>query len=59
MSNNEGYKTPDQSKLHFLTFTVVDWVDVFTRKRYRGILLYWIILGIAKKKKEWSFTVIM
>jgi hypothetical protein len=28
----EGYIIRDQEKPHFITFTVVDWVDVFTRK---------------------------
>lgn len=39
MFNNEGYKIRDQSKPHFITFTIVDWVDVFTRKRYKDIIL--------------------
>lgn len=34
-----GYQIRDQSKPHFLTFTVVDWVDVFSRKIYRDILI--------------------
>ena len=39
MFNNEGYKIHDQSQPHYVTFTVVDWVDVFTRKRYKDIVL--------------------
>jgi len=39
MFNNEGYKIRDQSKPHFVTFTVVDWVDIFTRKRYKDIVV--------------------
>ena len=35
----EGYVIRNQDTPHFLTFTVVDWVDVFTRKVYRDILL--------------------
>ena len=34
-----GYKIENQNGLHFLTFTVVGWVDVFTRKRYRDIFI--------------------
>lgn len=34
-----GYQIRDQSKPHFMTFTVVDWVDVFTRKIYRDVLI--------------------
>ena len=35
----DGYKIRDQSKPHFITFTVVDWLDVFTRQRYKDILI--------------------
>lgn len=34
-----GYQIRDQSKPHFMTFTVVDWVDIFTRKNYRDIII--------------------
>ncbi|TNE64224.1 MAG: hypothetical protein EP344_03960 [Bacteroidetes bacterium] len=34
-----GYKISNQNALHYLTLTTVGWVDVFTRQRYRGILL--------------------
>lgn len=34
-----GYKIRDQALAHFVTFAVVEWVDVFTRKSYRDILL--------------------
>lgn len=34
-----GYKIRNQEAMHFLTFTVVEWVDVFTRKLYRDIIL--------------------
>ncbi len=53
MFNNEGYKIRDQSKPHFVTFTVVDWVDVFTRKRYKDILLE----SIAYCQKEKGLVV--
>lgn len=39
MFKTDGYKIRDQGKPHFLTFTVVDWIDVFTRKRYKDILI--------------------
>lgn len=39
MYNTDGYKIRDQTKPHFLTCTVVNWVDVFTRQRYKDILL--------------------
>src|SRR5690349_3176263 len=34
-----GYKIRNQSAIHFVTFAVVEWIDVFTRKDYRNILL--------------------
>ncbi|MFN8291657.1 MAG: transposase [Chitinophagaceae bacterium] len=34
-----GYQIRNQSAVHFITFAVVEWVDVFTRKQYRDILL--------------------
>jgi REP element-mobilizing transposase RayT len=35
----EGYVIRDQGAIYFLTFTVVEWVDVFTRKDYRDIII--------------------
>lgn len=34
-----GYKIRNQNSMHYLTFTVVGWVDVFTRKMYRDIFI--------------------
>src|SRR5690349_12901882 len=33
------YKIFDQDKLYFVTFTVVQWLDVFIRKEYKDIFL--------------------
>ena len=35
----ECYKIRDQQALHFLTFTIVGWIDIFSRKLYRDIML--------------------
>lgn len=35
----EGYKIRDQSATHFLTFTIMGWIDIFSRQRYRDIIL--------------------
>lgn len=32
-------KITNQNAMHFLTFTVVGWLDVFTRKYYRDIIV--------------------
>lgn len=34
-----GYQIRDQEAIHYLTFQVVGWVDVFTRKRYKDIIV--------------------
>ena len=34
-----GYKIRNPEGIHFITFAVVEWVDVFTRKAYCDILL--------------------
>lgn len=34
-----GYQIKDQEGLHFLTFQVVDWIDIFTRQEYRDIVI--------------------
>jgi putative transposase len=34
-----GYKIRNKEGIHFVTFAVVEWVDVFTRKQYRDIVL--------------------
>jgi len=34
-----GFKIRNREGIHFLTFAVVEWVDVFTRKEYTDILI--------------------
>jgi REP element-mobilizing transposase RayT len=35
----EGYIIREQDKAHFITATVVDWIDVFSRKNYRDCII--------------------
>lgn len=35
----DGYKIRDQHALHFMTFTVVGWIDLFSRQVYRDIFI--------------------
>jgi REP element-mobilizing transposase RayT len=37
--SNRGYSIKDQQAIHFISFAVVQWVDVFTRKEYADILV--------------------
>lgn len=36
---SSGYQIEEQFELYFLTFTIVDWVDIFTRKSYKDIII--------------------
>lgn len=44
-----GYKIRNKEGIHFITFAVVNWVDVFTRKDYRDIVIDSIKYCQAKK----------
>ena len=33
---SEKYKIRNQDKLYFVTFTVIQWLDVFIRREYKG-----------------------
>lgn len=34
-----GYRIINHNALHFITFTVVGWIDVFTRRKYKDIII--------------------
>src|SRR5215210_1087520 len=36
---DDGYKIRDQYAVHFITFAVVQWIDVFTRRTYSDIVM--------------------
>lgn len=50
MSRN--YKIKDQEKLHFVTFTVINWIDVFIRSEYKNIVVDSLNYCIDKKGLE-------
>lgn len=33
------YKIKNQEKLYFVTFTVINWIDIFIRNEYRNVFL--------------------
>lgn len=45
----EGYIIRDQEKAHFITATVVDWIDIFTRKVYRDSIIECLDFCIKNK----------
>jgi REP element-mobilizing transposase RayT len=44
-----GYQIYDQHGMYFVTFTIVDWVDVFSRRRYRDIIIQNLEYCIVEK----------
>jgi putative transposase len=45
-----AYKFKDPNGVYFITFTVVEWVDVFTREAYVNIVLR--VYDIASKRRD-------
>lgn len=35
----DNYYIEDQNAVYFITFTVSDWIDIFTRKEYRFVIV--------------------
>lgn len=58
MSGDRYYIT-DQHAYYFLTFTVVEWVDVFTRPVYKEIIVDSLNYCIAEKGLECNAWVLM
>ena len=56
---SEGYQIYDLNKLYFLTFQVVDWVDIFTRPAYIKVITDSFIFGRANKGLALYANVIM
>lgn len=47
--SGDRYPITDQNAMYFLTFTVIDWVDVFTRKEYKFELVDSMNYCVKKK----------
>ena len=54
-----GYKISEQESVYYLTFQIVGWVDIFTRKIYRDIAIESIIFCQQNKGLELYAYVIM
>ena len=55
----EGYVITNQNATHFMTFTVCGWIDLFSRKEYRDILMDSFSFCQEKKGLELNAFVIM
>jgi REP element-mobilizing transposase RayT len=54
-----GYQIEDQEGLYYLTFQIVDWVDIFTRRLYRDIVIDSFKYAIENKDFQLFAYVIM
>jgi REP element-mobilizing transposase RayT len=54
-----GYQIEDQNAPYFLTFQIVDWIDIFTRKVYKDIIIDSFRYMIANKGFQLFAYVIM
>ncbi|MDX2049328.1 MAG: transposase, partial [Chitinophagaceae bacterium] len=54
-----GYKIRNQAATHFLTFQIVGWIDIFSRQRYRDIIIDSFKFCRDNKKLQHGAFVIM
>ena len=54
-----GYQIAKQEAAYFLTFQIVEWVDIFSRKRYADIFIEGLNYCIKNKGLEIFAYVIM
>lgn len=54
-----GYQINDQEGLYYLTFQVVDWIDIFSRQIYRDIVIESLKYAIEHKDLQIFAFVIM
>ncbi len=47
-----SYRKQDENALYFLTFSTVKWIDVFTNKKYRDIVVKSLEYCIENKSLE-------
>ena len=55
----DGYRIRNQEHTHFLTFTVVGWIDIFSRQCYRDLIIESINFCIKEKGLQVGAYVIM
>ena len=54
-----GYKIRDKNAVHYLTFAVVEWIDVFTRKDYCDIVVDSLNYCVKNKGMQIQSWIIM
>ena len=54
-----GYKISEQDQIYYLTLEVVEWIDLFTRKSYKDLLIESLAYCHQNKSLEIFAFVIM
>ncbi len=57
--SGDKYTITDKAGCYFVTFTVIHWIDIFSRKEYRDIIVDSLNYCIAKKDLKLYAWVIM
>ena len=57
--SDDRYIIEDQNATHFLTFTAIEWIDVFTRKDYKLIIVDSLNFAIRERGLECYAWVLM
>jgi len=47
------YRVRNHGEIHFVTFTIVDWIDVFIRPSYKQLIIDSLIY--CQKTKVWRY----
>ena len=53
------YRFGDSSVPHFITFAVVNWIDVFSRECYKGIVvesLKFVVSGLVTEAQYYKYS---
>ena len=51
-----GYRIRNQEGIYFITFAVIEWIDVFTRKEYAEIVIESLIVSTRQTLFEKLFN---
>jgi putative transposase len=57
--SGDRYKITNQNAIHFLTFTIIDWIDLFSRKDYSIVVCESLNFCVNEKQLEIYSYVIM
>ena len=50
--NSGGYKIWNKDGIHFVSFATVEWIDVFTRKEYKDIIIESLRYSVVRESPQ-------